>query len=363
VPVHDLGSPEHEHDRTDQAVGVTRRSRRPGARGTAAATRRGGVRFVAWGAVAGRSQEIAAALGGDGRCFFPAGTRRPPTLLRWMLSAVGTTADVLARRPDVLVVTNPPCFAAIVGLAAGRAVGARVVLDSHPGAFGAQGDRVAARLQPLHRWVTRRADVSIVASEPWSEVVQSWGGRAAVVHEAPGQWRMEAASRHRRLRVLYVGRFATDEPWRAVVEAAARCPQLDVHMTGDPSRSGVDRAALPPNVTLVGFLDPDRYRRAVYAADAVVSLTTEPSSVMRAACEAVWAGRPLVVSDWPVARSTFPYALHVANDGGSLADALFRLDDSFDRWAATAEAARALQERRWEGQRSALLACVAPSGD
>jgi glycosyltransferase involved in cell wall biosynthesis len=319
------------------------------------ARRRGGVRFVAWGAVAGRSQEIAAALGGDARCFFAPGRRRPPVLLRWALSALGTTVDVLVRRPDVLIVTNPPGPAALVGWAAGRAVGARVVLDGHPGAFGAQGDRVAARLQPLHRWVTRRADLSIVASDPWREIVESWGARAVVVHEAPGEWVLRPPVRHRRLRVLCVGRFAADEPWPAVLEAAARCPELDVHMTGDPRRAGVDRSVLPPNVTLVGFLDPARYREAVYGADVVVTLTTEPASVMRAGCEAVWAGRPLVVSDWPVARAAFPYALHVPNDGGSLAAALRRLDRSYDGWAAGAGDARQVQVRRWERQRRALL--------
>ncbi len=325
------------------------------------AAQRAGVHFVAWGAVAGRSEEIAAALGGDARCFFPRGGRRSPVLVRWALSAFGTVADVLARRPDVLVVTNPPCIAAIVGLAAGRAVGARVVLDSHPGAFGAQGDRVAARLQPLHRWVTRRADASIVASEPWREIVESWGARAVVVHEAPGEWRLEPPGRRGRLRVLYVGRFATDEPWQAVLEAAASCPELDVRVTGDWDRAGVDPSAVPPNVTLVGFLDPERYRRAVYDADVVVSLTTEPASVMRAGCEAVWAGRPLVVSDWPVARTAFPYAAYVANDGQALADALRRLEQSYDRWSATVEAARTVQERRWEAQRSAILSAVAAS--
>lgn len=276
-----------------------------------------------------------------------------------MLSAFGTAADVLARRPDVLVVTNPPCPAAIVGWATGRAVGARVVLDSHPGAFGAQGDRVAARLQPLHRWVTRRADLSIVASEPWRETVESWGARAIVVHEAPGGWTMRVPRRHRRLRVLYVGRFAADEPWRSVLEAASLCPELDVHVTGDPGAAAVDRGALPSNVTLLGFLDADRYRKAVYEADVVMALTTEPASVMRAGCEAVWAGRPLVTSDWPVARSTFPYALHVANDAAAIATSFRRLDGSYDGWAANVDEARRLQQRRWERQRRLLVAQIA----
>lgn len=316
----------------------------------------GGVAFVAWGAVAGRSEELAAALGGSARCFFPPGTRRPPVLARWSASAALTVGHVLRRRPDVLVVTNPPCPAALVGWAVGRLVGARIVLDSHPGAFGAQGDRVAARLQRLHRWVTRHADLSIVASEGWQRVVGAWGGEAVVVHEAPGDWHPAPLSGRGRLRVLYVGRFAADEPWRAVIEAAARVPWLDISVTGDAREAGIDVRDVPPNVSLVGFLDATRYRAAVYDADAIVALTTEPESVMRAACEAVWAQRPLVISDWPGLRAAFPYSLHVRNDPDAIAAGLRRLAATYWTCVSKTGLARALQLDRWEEQRGRLAA-------
>lgn len=320
------------------------------------ARRTGGVLFLAWGAVSGRSRELAGAVGGEARCFYPVGTRRPGVLARWALSAVATVREVARLRPDVLVVTNPPSVAAAVGWAAGRLAGARVVLDSHPGAFGAQGDRVAARLQPVHRWVTRRADLSIVAAEPWRALVASWGARALVVHEAPGDWVLQAPQRSGRLRVLYVGRFAADEPWHEVLEAARRLPAVDVLVTGDPAGAGVEAGALPPNVSLVGYLDERRYREAVYGSDLVVSLTTEPASVMRAGCEAVWAGRPLVVSDWPVARDAFPFALHTGNSAAALVEALGRADAGYGALAGAVTAARRAQEARWEAQRDALVA-------
>jgi len=315
----------------------------------------GGVHFIAWGAVAGRSEEIAGALGGSARCVFPPGSRRPPVFVRWILSALVTAGHVLKHRPSVIIVTNPPCPAALIGWFTGRIVGARVVLDSHPGAFGAQGDRVAARMQPLHRWVSKRADLSMVASPKWRDIVESWGGRAVVVHEAPGTWECRPPARHDRLRVLYVGRFAADEPWRAVVDAAADVPEVDVLMTGDPRGVGIHAGALPANVTLVGFLDQGSYREAVYDADVVISLTTEPGSVMRAACEAVWAGRPLVVTDWPAGRAAFPYAVHVDNNAPSLAAGIRRAQSLYEDLATDAPAARREQADRWEHQLEELV--------
>lgn len=313
------------------------------------------VTFLAWGAVPGRTAELAGALGGRSRCFFPPGGRRPPVLVRWAVSAAVTVVDVVRHRPRWVVVTNPPLPAALVAWAVGRAVGARVALDSHPGGFGAQGDRVAARLQPVHRWLVRRSEFSIVAADTWRRRVESWGGRAVVVHEAPGDWELGPPGRHDRLRVLYVGRFADDEPWQAVVEAAAAVPRCDIRMTGEERRLGAGCRSWPGNVDLVGYLDPAAYRQAVLDADVVLCLTTEPGSVMRAACEAVWAGRPLVVSDWPVNRELFPHAVHVANRGSSVADGIRCADADFDRLAGAAPAARQEQWERWQRQLDDLL--------
>lgn len=358
---HDLegrGVGEHGVDEALEALGTAERGdddRRPIAAVGIAQSVSGGLEFVAWGAVPGRSEELAAALGGQARCFFPPHEPRPPVLVRWAISSLRTAVHVLRRRPGVLVVTNPPCPAALVGLAAGRAVGAVVVLDSHPGAFGAQGDRVAARLAPLHRWATRHADLSIVAAESWREVVERWGAGAVVVHEAPGGWELRPAKRHDRLRVLYVGRFARDEPWEAVLGAAHTVPGVDVLVTGDPTAVALDAASLPDNVELLGYLARDAYRRAVYGADAVVALTTDGGSVMRAACEAVWAGRPLVVSGWPTGREAFPFALHVDNTPESIAAALRDLDADYGSFAGAGAAAHALQLERWGDQRRELL--------
>jgi glycosyltransferase involved in cell wall biosynthesis len=316
--------------------------------------------FLAWGAVAGRSEEIAAAIGGQATCFFPPGpTRRPPVLVRWVLSAIGTVGYLLRHRPKVVIVTNPPIFAPLVAYACARLVGATVVMDSHPGGFGAQGDRVAAKLQPLHRWMVRRAALVLVTDDSWSETVRDWGGTPAVIHEAPTDWVGPAPRRHRRLRILVVGRFGRDEPVDAVIDAARARPECDFLVTGDPAALDPElRSGAPSNVTFVGFLDAARYRGAVTDSDAVLTLTTEPTSVMRAAYEAVYASRPVVISDWPVGRELFPHALHTRNDAAAIARAISALDADYDLYAGAVDVARQVQSDRWLEQRRVLLDVV-----
>ena len=213
--------------------------------------------FVAWGAIAGRSQEIAEALGGSARCFFPIGSRRPPVLVRYFLSSIATGAYLLRRRPKVVIVTNPPVPAALVTYLWARVIGAAFALDSHPGGFGAQGDRIAARLQWIHRFLVRRARFVMVTDESWCEKVRSWGGTPIVVHEAPGQWDLEPPCRRERLRVLVVGTFSSDEPVAAVVGAATAMPEHDFVLTGDPSLCPTEAmSALPTNARTDRLLGP-----------------------------------------------------------------------------------------------------------
>jgi glycosyltransferase involved in cell wall biosynthesis len=320
------------------------------------AGRRPELLFLSWGAVAGRSAEIAGALGGEAQTYFAPGSgRRPPTALRYVLASALTGATLLARRPRVVLMTNPPVPAAFVTWCWTRLVGAALVLDSHPGAFGAQGDELSSRLQWLHRFVARRSAFCLVADDPWRERLAEWGVDAMVVHEAPGAWDSPVKSPAARLRVLCVGRFARDEPVSAIIDAARLVPEMDLLLTGSIEACPPElRRGAPGNVTFVGFLDAPLYHRAVVDADAILTLTTEPSSVMRAAYEAIYARRPLVVSDSPVDRALFPSAVHVLHTPEALAAGLRRLAADYPSFQAAAERARATQLERWEGQRAEL---------
>lgn len=319
--------------------------------------------FVAWGAVAGRSAEIAAALNGHVLCLFPPDARwRPPAPVRYVLGALRTSWWLARHRPQAVIVTNPPVFAGLVVLAFGRLRRATVVLDSHPSSFGAQGDKVSARLVFVHRWMARRVSFSMVAADVWRRIVESWGAEALVVHEAPGDADpAPATTRQERLRVLYVGRLGPDEPYQVVLEAARLKASCDVVLTGDPSGCPEHlRQNAPSNVEFVGFLAAADYRRQLERADVVLTLTTEPGSVMRAAYEAVYANRPLIVSDWPLNKELFPFALHVDHRPEDVARALGEVDRRHRELLQAAPAARELQLDRWEVQRRALVARLAP---
>jgi glycosyltransferase involved in cell wall biosynthesis len=322
------------------------------------------VSFIAWSSVSGRSEEIAAALQGDSRCFYDFGfvdKRLIP--LRYLASAARTAFYLLRRRPRAVIVSNPPIFPALIAYLYCRLSGARIVLDSHPVSFGFDEEKkVVTLMMPLQRYLTPRVDGTIVTVESLAEKVREQGGRAAIVHEAPPTWSApQAPPLGERPRVLFVGIFAHDEPAHAVAAAARELPEADILITGDLRKCPPELLEDPaPNIRFVGFLDQAAYREEIVRANVVMTLTDRPEDVSRVANEAVFARRPLIVSDWPAARRYFPHAIAVANTPAAVASGVREAIARYGELVETADAARDEQQGRWREQLDALRGFVAP---
>jgi hypothetical protein len=196
----------------------------------------------------------------------------------------------------------------------------------------------------------------MVTCEELGERVREWGGDAQVVHEAPPPWTVgPARPLAERPRVLFVGIFAADEPMEPVMEAARLLPEMDMLVTGNLEKAppGLVESA-PPNVTFTGFLDETRYPKAIEEANLVWTLTSFPVSVPRTGYEAVYARRPLLISDWPELRDVFPHAVHVQNEGAAIAAGIRDAITRYDELVSKAPEAEALQRKRWESQLAAV---------
>lgn len=324
--------------------------------------------IIGWTLRGARLRELAEDLGGTVRVIFtPRLTAKPLLGIRYLTCALIMIGHLIRRRPRTVIVVNPPVWPGIIGLAYARVRGGRFFLDSHPGGFGAQGHTVEARLQRLHRFLVRHADGVLVACDHWVDVVESWGGRAVVVHEplrdrgAAGSASNHGlpATRPDRPVALFVCIFAPDEPVAEVIGAARLQPGVDWWITGDPERapSGL-LDGLPENVRLTGYLGPEQYDAALRKADTVIALTTEPTSIMRAAYEAVDARVPLVVSDHPMITATFPFAVPTPNSADGLAESVGSITADLARARSNTGAARLDHAMRWQRQLADLARLV-----
>jgi glycosyltransferase involved in cell wall biosynthesis len=320
--------------------------------------RTGSVLVLAWTNRPGRALDLAESLGGEAVVVYPRtpGFLRHPfsTALRYALSTVITVSTLVRLRPSAVVVTNPPLVPPLVVAVWSTLTRRPFLLDSHPSAFGAKGRWVVARLQLVHRWLARAAEGVLVTTDERAAEVDGWGARGVVVHEAPAVF--PAGRRDGTPVVLFVGVFAPDEPVDAVVEAARLLPGGRFQVTGDIDRAPVGLVAgAPSNVAFVGYLGADDYRRCVADATVVLTLTTEPSSVMRSAYEAVYARVPLVTTGTPALRQLFPHAVFCDNTADSIRDAVERALSALPDLQARADSALALQEDRWMRQQAELV--------
>jgi glycosyltransferase involved in cell wall biosynthesis len=325
-------------------------------------SRRPSSTFIAWAPGDSRPKSISAALGGEQRTFYDLGiVRKWLVPLRYVVSSVRTMAYLARRRPRSLIVQAPPVPAAFIAWLYARLAKVPVVIDSHPASFGLSGAFIDRGMLPLLGWLAPRVDGCIVTVDDLGRLVEGWGGTPLVLHEAPPPWpdvtveRPEGKPR----RVLFISTFAPDEPLDEVIEAARRMPDVTVAVTGDIRRLPArQREAAPANVEWTGWLSGDDYVRALAGADAIVSLTDRSQSVPRSAYEAVYAGRPLVTSDWPSMHDLFPYAEHVGNDPDGIVAGIRSVLDRNEELLAKADEACDLQSARWEEQLLNLRAAL-----
>lgn len=321
---------------------------------------------VTWQRHGGRAEEMAHAMGGRAVQVYPRWlAARRWVLLRYVISALITLAALVRYRPLAVAVTNPPVVPGLVVTAWGAVTRTPFLLDSHTGSFGVKGNVAARRLLGVHRFMARRAAAVMVTTTSWVQEVERWGARGIVVHEAPPPWSVSVTPpEHERPRVLFVGVYSKDEPVEELVAAAAELPDCDVAVTGDLDRCPPGlRESAPANVTFVGFLDADAYRRQVEDSDVLVTLTTEPTSVMRSSYEAVYARRGLVLSDWPVLREVFPLGRAAHNTAADLARAVREeLDQAPSERMDRAERAREIQLERWRDQVASMHQALAAKG-
>ena len=309
---------------------------------------------LAWTKAVGYD-DIPRLVGGDARVFTSERLSSWPVAMRYLVAALRMTGYLIARRPEVVIVTNPPVFSALQAALYRKLTGAKLVLDSHPNAFGLR-ERRWALLTPLHRWVTPRSDAILVTTPALARQVDELGGRGVVMHEAPPDWSVSPPGKLRSPpRALVVTTFEVDDPVEEVLEAGRLLADLDFRVTGDTGRLDSEvMARVADSITFTGWLRWDDYRAELDAADVVICLTTDTESVMRAAAEAVYAECVLVSSDFPVARQYFPSAIFCTNEAAEIAAAVRHAVAEHEQLRGELDSPRLRQEQTWWSQLGAL---------
>jgi glycosyltransferase involved in cell wall biosynthesis len=296
-----------------------------------------------------RSIELAPTFGCELAVFDFAGRR-----CRYARSLAATLALVLRRRPSVLFVQNPSMILAAFACVLGPLLRIPVIVDRHTTFLLGKDVRATLRRRVfwrLHLFTIRRAALTLVTNAQLADLVTEAGGRAAVLPDRiPSLHPTSPYPRDGDLSVVVPASYGEDEPLDAVLGACRLLPAgVRVYITGNYRKhdSGLPARA-PGNVTFTGFLSEQDYSDLLFAADAVLALTTAEACMLCACYEALAAGKGLITSDKAVLRDYFDRAIFVQNTPESIAEGIRKFADGGDRHKADSRIMLTELSAKWD---------------
>ncbi len=293
--------------------------------------------FIVWSKHSRRATTLATELGGQLSFQYESGLAgRWLTPLRYLVQGWKTWHLLEVVRPEAVIVQVPPIFALLVVAAwcelRGKTGPARrrvpYAIDCHTGTFYDLRWRWSL---PLLRWLSRRAVVTLVASEGALGILQRWKVRSLfLIDGLPNLGPPTGtAGSEGKARVAVISGFGLDEPVAEVFAVARLLPQVTFYLSGDSKRIEARfLARKPDNIILTGFLPDSDYTGLLNNVHGLVNLTKAPHLLTCASYEALAMGKPAVVSDWPQMKRYFSQGfIYVSNTPEAIAKGITKMLD------------------------------------
>jgi glycosyltransferase involved in cell wall biosynthesis len=252
--------------------------------------------------------------------------------VRYFLQTLKTWQILLAQRPTLIHVTNPPIFATLNVFLYCKLFGAQYLLCVHPPSLYS---RKWGWTVPMLRFFARHALINIIDQERFKALFESWKAEAVVLAKKPRSYVTSniPPSTDGKYTITVVNTFAPDEPIEPILSAAKRLPDTHFYVLGNldlANREMISNA--PENVTFTGWLSHDLYWDQLNHSRAVMTLTTYPHSLLAGGTDGMAVGRPIILSRQPALIEYFNKgALFVENTPESLVDGIRQLQQEEDR--------------------------------
>jgi len=317
--------------------------------------------FLSWSSSCTRSQNQAKHFGAKliRVAYLENHKSIPMLLLRYLVSFIMTLVVLVRERPRVVFTENQPPFLILAVYLYSKLFRIKYILDSHSGAFN---DKKWAWSLPLYRFVSIRAFININTNEHHKNIVETWGGRSAIVGDVPvDHERSYDPYEVNENSIAIVASFSFDEPVEEMWKAAEMCPDVNLYITGNAAKlPEALRERVPPNLVLVGFLPDDVYLGLLSSVKAVMVLTTRDHTMQRGAYEALSLEQPIITSKWDVLRDCFgASAVYVDNEAGAIVQGIREMLANHESFKHAAVEQRKIRRVRFEKVRDQILSDLA----
>ena len=253
---------------------------------------------------------------------------------------------------------TPSVFATIPVYIFCKIFRARYIIDAHTGAFL---DSMWEKVMFLQRFFCQKSILSIVTNRGMAKILEEWGANYLIIPDVPIQCETSRLPELKgKTNVTFVNTFGKDEPISQFLDATKKMLEVQFFVTGKLKKKHRIFTDLQlQNVHFTDFLADEDYAGLLQASDLIVVLTTRDHTMLRGAYEAIYYGKPVVISNWEVLRENFPQgAVFVDNSSAGIADGISSALSNLEKLDLEAKALKEAKLRVFEGHKTELLKII-----
>ncbi|RLF09364.1 MAG: hypothetical protein DRJ98_08230 [Thermoprotei archaeon] len=235
--------------------------------------------------------------------------------MRYLIQALMTFIKLVKSRPDIVIVQNPPIFAALTCLVYSVLYRTRVVIDHHfiwsMSGF-IRNPIVKSFIRAVEEFCIRNAYLNMTYSDDWErELARIGAERTLTIYDFVDKSWMEGADlsvrerfpKDKKVILMPCGTGNPLERPDLLIEASKGEKDLIVVVTGNPKhlKEHIKKARRlnASNIVFPGFLPDAQYRGLIATCDFIVNVSDEPYGIPHVITEGLAAGRPLILSENP----------------------------------------------------------------
>jgi glycosyltransferase involved in cell wall biosynthesis len=210
----------------------------------------------------------------------------------------------------------------------------------------------------IQRFFSKMAAVTIVTNTHLEKKIKEKKINIIIVRDLPI---IESVLPHSKSidesKILVVCSFqSNDEPIIEILVAASKFPSINFYITGDYSKiSNTIKHSIPPNVHFTGFLSREKYISHMQTSCIIIALTTRNFTMQRGAYEAIYLGKPVITSNFPLLIESFcKGAIHVRPDAKGIQNGINMALEKVEELTDQAIELKIEKIKIWENNKSNL---------
>lgn len=235
---------------------------------------------------------------------------KPLSPVRYPIQAIKTFIKLTKTKPNIVIVQDPPIFAALTCLIYGKLSRAKIVIDHHSiwSMAGVINNPIAKSfVDSVEKFCVKKADLNTTYADPWEhEIIRIGAEKALTIYDfVDEKWTKDADfsvrgefPKDKKIIVMPGGGHPLERP-DLVIEA---CKDLNaiVVITGEKKflQKYIARAheLKTENVIFAGFLPDRQYRGLIAMCDFVTNISEQPYGIPHVVTEALASKRPIIIN-------------------------------------------------------------------